>query len=208
MEDKNMDEKKEDEETVPLMINWDPEVCTLFTKQVNSKLLNEEQTLEVPSWITNAISQDGKVREGMFRTGIVEFLKEAGGTRNSFGSVLILGITKVQFSKVISAATLIENDPFMQDVMRDVLRKIAEEAASNDECRLGSCLASLALLTHNKEERLYGEPIGALPVAKNNVNLFSECKYDSQISMVYFSLLKNFYLIFFRSFVLKHFRSL
>lgn len=169
-----MDDKEEEKRTFLFLIDWRFDVLIPFAKQVNSKLRNDEQRPEVPSWIKNAINRHGKVKEDTLRTGIAEFLKEAGGTKDSIDSGLIMGITMVQFSKVISAVRLIENDPFMQNVMRGVLRKIS--ASDGGSCA-DLCLAKLALLANNnKNDHMTSvEPIGPLLLEKDNVHLFREC---------------------------------
>jgi len=170
----------------------------MFAKQVNAKLHSREQTQEVPSWIAKAINQNGKVNEDSLKSAVIEFLKEAGRTDDSIGFLLIQGITRVTLLQVISALSLIENDPFMQDVMRAVLR---ENVASND--RADFCLANLAILVNNKEKRVTGEPIGLFTVAENNVHLFRPCSskynlliYSFIVHPVYSSLLILFYFLF------------
>lgn len=168
MADESMDNNVDQE--FPFVVDWSFEAPRMFAKEVNAKLRNKEQTQEVPSWITKAIDQKGKVNEDSLKSAIFEFLKEAGDTDESIGLLLIQGITRVTLLQIIAALSLIENDPFMQDVMRAVLR---EHAASGG--RADFCLANLAILRNNKDKLVTGEPIGPLPVAENNVHLFREC---------------------------------
>lgn len=172
-----MNVKEERKQTFPLMIDWGCHVPRMFAKQVNARLCNKEQMLEVPSWISNATNQQGNVKEDSLKTSILEFLKDAGGTKESIGSGLILGITMVQLFKIMTALSAIENDPFMQDVMRAVLSKIS--ASDGGGCA-DLCLANLALLII-KNKLLTGEPVGPLIVAEGNVHLFRECTISTGI---------------------------
>ena len=179
-----MENKEEAKQTFLFLISWGFDVLPLFAKQVNSKLRSKEQTLEVPCWITNAINQDGKVKEETLQTGIAEFLKEAGSTEDFIGSGLFLNITMTQFSKVISAVSLIENDPFTQDVMRAVLRKIS---ASDGRGCANVFLAKLALIAKKKGDLMTTEPIGPLLLENlDNVHLFGECTISMLILIIYF----------------------
>lgn len=183
-------EKEEKRETISLLIGWHENVCTLFAKQVNARLANKDQTLPVPPWITNAINKDGILEEDPLRYSILDYLKKAGGTQESFGCVLISGTDLRQFIHVISAVCVIENNAFMQAVMRAVREETAADAASKAGGRTGLYLASLAFISAGKTESVCAQPIGALPVAERNINLFNDGNY----LLTTFYYLNNFFL--------------
>lgn len=160
------DEREERPETIGLLVDWNHEGVSIFVEHINAKLvtLSKAEILALPKWIIHPmLDHFKKTDEAKLMSGIVAFLKEAG-SRESFGNVLIASLSLVQYTKVISAVCHIENDAFMQDVM-----KVARAAPKGNR-RGGLYLASLALIS--SKTKVYGQPIDKLKLSQNNIQLF------------------------------------
>jgi len=118
-------------ETFGILLDWDPQVVSLLVEQSN---LNLDGRPEAPQWFQ--LDQTGKTSTNMLITSIVDHMVEKMGSstsNKSFGRVLIARHTWSQFGLVIGALRSIENDPYMQFIMKAAVRNAASANCYDDE---------------------------------------------------------------------------
>lgn len=115
------------EQSCGLLMDWDPQVVSLFVEQMN---LNLDGRSELPEWIR--LNQSGKTSQNLLMTGIVDFIKERGSSRKSFGCVFIAPTGLIRLTHVNQMLAVIERNAFMQVVMKATVRKAAEDNLHQD----------------------------------------------------------------------------
>ncbi len=150
-------------EMLGLLINWNPDVVSLFVHQVNLQFKSpiKGKKLEIPDWFRT--NDDITTSENLLMKSITYYLKEAGSNQ-SFGWSYVGPNTGVQSIGVISTLYLIQSDYFMQEMMRAVQRAAP---TGDDDYKF---LASLAIIS-DKDGIVH--PFGVLRLNEGNVHLFN-----------------------------------
>ncbi len=153
---------EDQEETIGMLFNWDPQVVSLFVEQVN---LKPEGRPTVPDWL-NIVNQSELTNETLLMKGIVDFLvKDIASTEKLFGCTFIGPITMIQYGNICRKIGCIENDRSMQLAMKAILQQ-------NTATR-PMYLASLAII-YSKEAAAGAQPLNlASGEEKNIINLFN-----------------------------------
>lgn len=84
-----------------LLINWDPQIVSLFVQQINllSKISFDEKKPEIPIWIK--MNEEKMISDILLMISIVEYLRSAGSNK-SFGWSFVGPNTMVQYIKKLS----------------------------------------------------------------------------------------------------------
>ena len=118
---------------------------------------------ELPEWIKaeeNASTHLWSTNANLFTDGITNFVFSFGSKDESRGSTLL------QFAMEIAAVTLVQNNHFIQEIIKHV----QQHAQEPDDYCSSPYLATLRVL-HNSYKPLL--PIGLLPMEGNRIHLFN-----------------------------------
>lgn len=149
-------EHEDEGEVIPLLVvsdHWD--ALRLFVEKAN--MVNQEDGILKPDWLNLT---DGRISPGSLMNDIGRALRIAGGDDPRENSSIVVPDTIIQYSRVLFELANIQSHPYMQNVMKEVLRV-------NPEFR---SLAKLTIIITYPKERF--EPLGPLRESLPLVNLF------------------------------------
>lgn len=109
------DEPIEKDNTPGLLIGWNDDAVDLFIEKAN--IVSQRGKVQKPSWINFT---GGSISRKSFKTDLINTLRAGGG--ESFDLVSVASNSFNHFVNVIAKLTYIQHHPFMQAVMKEVLK--------------------------------------------------------------------------------------